>query len=72
MWYYEGDRTGAYWVLVGTAEGKRSFGRPRHRWIMLDWIFKMWDVEACGWIGLAQYRDWWQALVNVVMNLRVA
>jgi hypothetical protein len=23
------------------------------------------------WIGLAQYRDRWQALVNVVMNLLV-
>ena len=26
------------------------------------------DME---WIGLAQYRDRWQALVNVVMNLLV-
>jgi len=69
---YEGDRTGAYWLLVGRAERKRPFGRPRRRWIILDWIFKKWDVEAWGWIGLAQYRDWWQALVNAVMNLRVA
>jgi hypothetical protein len=23
------------------------------------------------WIGLAEDRDWWRALVNTVMNLRV-
>jgi hypothetical protein len=30
---------------------------------------------GCGimdWIGLAQDRDRWQALVNVVMNIRVS
>jgi hypothetical protein len=27
-----GKRRGAYRDLVGKAEGKRPFGRPRHRW----------------------------------------
>jgi len=27
-----GERIGAYRVLVGKPEGKRPFGRPRHRW----------------------------------------
>ena len=27
-----GDRRGAYRVLVGKSEGKRSHGRPRRRW----------------------------------------
>jgi hypothetical protein len=34
-----------------------------------------WDFEKCvrdiDWIDLAQDRDRWQILVNVVMNLRV-
>ena len=31
----------------------------------------MWDGGGVNWIDLAQDRDRWQALVNVVMNLRV-
>jgi len=27
-----GKRRGAYRVLMGKPEGKRSLGRPRHRW----------------------------------------
>jgi hypothetical protein len=57
---------------VGRSEEKTPLGRPRSRWIILKWIFKKWDVEAWGWIDLAQYTDWWQALVNAVMNFRVA
>jgi hypothetical protein len=58
--------------LVGKTEGKRQIGRPRRRWI--DNI-KM-DILEIGlgvvaWIGLAQDRYRWRALVNSVMNLRV-
>jgi len=28
--------------------------------------------EFVDWIHLSQDRDWWQALVNMVMNLQVA
>jgi hypothetical protein len=27
-----GERRNAYRVLVGITEGKRTIGRPRHRW----------------------------------------
>jgi hypothetical protein len=53
-------------------EGRRPLGRPRRIWV--DNI-RMDLVEVgCGdvdWIGLAQDRDRWRALVNEVMNLRV-
>jgi hypothetical protein len=61
-----------YKVLMGKPEGKRSLGRPRPRWkdgIRLDLREIGW--ESVDWIQLAQDRDWWQALVNTVMNLQV-
>jgi hypothetical protein len=68
----EGDRRGVYKVLVGKPEEKRPLERPRRRW---DDSIKM-DLQevGCGgmdWIGLAQDRDRWRAIVNAVMNLRV-
>jgi hypothetical protein len=66
------EERGVYMVLVGKPEGKKPLGRPRRRWednIRLD-IQEMgcWCMD---WIGLAQDRDRWQALVNVVMSLRI-
>jgi hypothetical protein len=67
-----GERRGIYRVLVGKPEGKRPFGRTRHRWednIKTD----LQEVE-CGcmnWTELTQDRDRWQALVTAVMNLLV-
>jgi hypothetical protein len=29
------------------------------------------DWGGMDWIDLAENRDWWRALVNTVMNLRV-
>ena len=39
--------------------------------IILKWIFMKWDV-GMKWTDLAQNRDRWHALVNVVMNLQVS
>jgi hypothetical protein len=61
-----------YRVLMGKPEGKRPLGRPRCRWedgIRMDLMETGWgNVD---WIQLAQDRDRWRALVNMVMNLQV-
>jgi hypothetical protein len=67
-----GEKRNAYRIFVGMPEGKRPLGRPRRRWvdnIKMDLTEIGWD--GMDWIDLAQNRDQWRALVNVVMNLRV-
>jgi hypothetical protein len=59
-------------MLVEKPGGKKPLGRPRRRWvdnIKMDLRETGWD--GMDWIDLAQGRDEWRALVNVLMNLRV-
>jgi hypothetical protein len=66
-----GKKRNAYRLLV-EPEGRRPLGRPRRRWlhnIMMDLVEVGWgDVD---WIGLAQDKGRWKALVNSVLNLWV-
>jgi hypothetical protein len=69
MW----EKRGVYRVLVGKPEGKRPLGKSRRRW---EDNIKM-DLQkvGCGdmdWIEPARNRGSWGALVNAVMNLRIA
>jgi hypothetical protein len=67
-----GEKRNAYRLLMGMPDGKRPLGRPRRRWvnnIKMDLVEVGWgDVD---WIGLAQDRDKWRALVIAIMNLLV-
>jgi hypothetical protein len=67
-----GEKRNVYRLLVGKAEGKRPLGRLRHRWIdniKMD-LLEI-GLSVVDWIGLAQDRYRWRALVNSVMNLQV-
>jgi hypothetical protein len=60
-----------YRLLVGKLEGKRPLGRPKRRWIdniKMD-LLEI-GLSVVNWIGLAQDRYRWRALVNMVMNLQ--
>jgi hypothetical protein len=67
-----GEKRNVNRLLVGKPEGKRPLGRPRRRWvdnIKMDLLGI--GLSVVDWIGLAQDRYRWRALVNSVMNLQV-
>ena len=57
----------AFKILTGKPTGKRPLGRPMRRWEDLEEI----GVNAGNWVDSAQDRDYWKALVNAALNLRV-
>ena len=57
----------AFKILTGKPTRKRPLGRPRRRWGDLEEI----GVNAGNWVDSVQDRDYWKALVNVALNLRV-
>jgi hypothetical protein len=67
-----GEKRNAYRLLMGKPNGKRALGRPRRRCVEIIRVGLLesgWGDED--WIGLAQDRDRWRALVKSVLNLRV-
>jgi hypothetical protein len=67
-----GEKRNVYRLLMGKPEGKRPLGRPRRMWvdnIRMDLGEVGW--RHVDWIGLAQDRNRWRALVNSVLYHRV-
>ena len=59
-------------ILTGKPAGKRPLGRPKGRWeenirMYLEKI----GIHSGNWVDSAQNRDYWRALVNAALNLRV-
>jgi hypothetical protein len=66
------EKRNAYRILVGKPEGKRPLGRTKRRWmgnIKMD--LREIDWDGMDWIDLAQNREQWRALVNMVIKLGV-
>jgi hypothetical protein len=56
---------------MGKLEGKRPFGRPRHRCgLNIEINLKEIDWEGVEWVYLAQDKVQWLDLVNMIMNLQ--
>ena len=66
------DGRSAFRILTGKPTGRRPLGRPRRRWednIRMD--LEEIGINAGNWVDLAQDRNYWRALVNAALNLRV-
>ena len=62
----------AFKILTGKPTGYRRLGRPRPKWednIRMD--LEEIGINAGKWVYSAQDRDYWRALVNAALNLRV-
>ena len=62
----------AFKILTGTPGGRKPLGRSRRRWednIKMD--PKEIDINTRNWVDPAQDRNYWRALVNAALNLRV-
>jgi hypothetical protein len=62
----------AYKLLVGKPEGKRPLRRARRTWIdnIKVYLLEI-GLDGVNWIGLADERENWSAVVNAVMHLWV-
>ena len=66
------EGSSAFKILSGKPTGKMSLGWPMGRWednIRMD--VKEMGINTKNWVDLTEDRDYWKALVNVVLILRV-
>ena len=62
----------AFKILTGKPTGNRPLGRPRRRWednIRID--LEEIGISAGNWVDSAHDRNYWRALMNATLNLRI-
>jgi hypothetical protein len=60
-------------ILTGKPTGNIPVDRPRRRWednIRMD--IKEIGINTRSWVDSAHDRDYWRALKNVALNLRIS
>ena len=63
----------AFKILAGKPTGRRPLERPRRRWednIRVN--LKEIGINSRNWVDAAQNKNYWRALVNAALNLRVS
>jgi hypothetical protein len=67
-----GKKRNSYRILYGKPEGKRPLEGPRRRWVdNIKMLLSETGLGGVDWIGLAENRDNWRALVKAVTNFQV-
>ena len=62
----------AFKILTGKPTGKRLLGRPgRRREDNIRMDLKELGINTLNWIDSVQDRNYWRAVVNVALKLRV-
>ena len=51
--------------------GKRPLGRPRRRWEDIRMDLEEIGINAGNWVDSAQDRNYWRAVMNAALHLRV-
>ena len=63
----------AFKIFAGKHTGKRTLGKPRHRWednIRMD--LKEIGINTSNWVDSAEDMDYWRVLINVALILQVS
>ena len=58
-------------ILTDKLVAKRLLGKPRHGWENIRMDLNEIGVNTRNWVDLAQDKNYWRALVNAALNLRV-
>ena len=62
----------AFKILTGKPTGKRPSGRSRPRWeVNIRMDLEEIGINVGSWADSAQDRNYWRAVVNAALNLRV-